>query len=412
MTRAPLEPSVLLQSEPFQRLLALEETVNPFEVYGIRSDELAHSRVLGRLLASDGPLGLGPVLLPRLAASLRMADTRDAISLAWQERLQEAQFRVRLEYPCVQDNPEGSQSLGRLDLLLEDDARKIAIAIENKIWASEQPMQIERYQTWLAQDRKGWETMVVYLTPSGSDPTTRGKSAELPPCACLSWKDVADALEPQESSDPSGVIRATRHNITRYIMGETVAKNLVREMLANHEFAAVFKTILANLPQLSDIQEQLIEGVCEITGMSRNELTVETYPNSRGPVREIMITPKPWSQCGAHICFNFYHGDWPSLRTMIHQGHWGESKAVLKKLADSFPNIIHATCPPRTDWNAWRLVLADDADTDDAWSNTIVKDLSFTSATASSLLSLFKERHDKLKPAMDALMADPQRFRG
>jgi len=412
LTQVPFDPSALLLSESYRRILSLEETVNPFEVYGIQSDELAHSRILGRLLASEGALSLGPALIPRLATCLRMVGTREALDGVWLARLGEARFRVKLEYPCMLDNPEGSQSLGRLDILLEDGARKVAIVIENKIWAGEQAMQIERYQTWLAKERKGWETLVIYLTPTGSDPTTHRLATGLPPCACLGWKDVASALESEEDKDISGVIRSFRHNITRYIMGESEAKTLVREMLADHEFASVFKTILANMPQLSDIQMRLVDGVAAATGLRREELDVKIYPSSRGPVREIMITPVPWSRCGAHVCFNFYHGDWPSLRTMIHQDHWSESKEVLRKLAAAFPDVIHATCPLRSDWSAWRLVMADDADTDEAWASTIVKDLSFTDATANSLLALFQERYLKIKPAMDALVGDPARFRG
>ena len=381
----------------------LEKVVSPFEVYGIESSEIVHSRILGALLSSDGPIGFGATLMPRLAASLRFADSRAPLDASWLVRLAGARFRIRLEHPCwIRD--QGRDDLGRMDILLEDEARKIAIVIENKIWAGEQEQQIERYQTWLALERKGWSSLVVYLTPGGGPPSQWNKERrDLPPCACMSWRDVHDAFEGLENRDPSGVVRSFRQNIQRHIMGESEEKRLVREIMANPDLAAVVRTIVENLPKFEDMQSDIERGVREITGM---DLETKLYPPQRGDAREIMVYLTPWKDAGIPICFNFYDGDLPAIRTMVHASHWPSFESVAKRLAAYSDSAVDKSCPIRQEWRDWRLVMADDSDTNESWKRTTVSDRSFSPDCAKALLSIFQERFEKLKPTIDRYLAE------
>lgn len=404
MSNAAFDVSSLIQSAPFQRLLTLEKVVSPFEVYGIESNELVHSRVLGALLSSDGPLGFGATLVPRLAATLRIADSGSPLDSTLLARLSEARFRVRLEHSCR--IPDGSTSdLGRMDILLEDEVRKIALVVENKIWAGEQEQQIARYQEWLAVERAGWHSLVVYLTPGGAAPSQWDKERiDLPRCACLSWRDVHHALDGLEGQDASGVVGSFRDNIRRHIMGDTPEKKSVREIMAKPDLAAVVYTILDNLPKIEDIQPDLERGVKEITGI--NDLEVKQWPAKRGDVREIMIYLKPWKDAGIPICFNFYNHDLPAMRTMLHVNHWPDFEPVAKILASYENSAIHKTCPVRHDWRAWRLVMADDADTNEAWTKTTISDRSFSPESAQDLLAIFQERFETLRPTIDRYLAE------
>jgi len=395
--------SSLLRSAPFQRLLTLEKIVSPFEVYGIESSELVHSRILGALLSSEGPIGFGATLMPRLAASLRLADSRSPLDASWLVRLAGARFRIRLEHPCwIRD--QGMDDLGRMDILLEDEARNIAIVIENKIWAGEQEKQIERYQTWLAVERKGWHTLVIYLTPGGGPPSQWNKArGDLPPCACMSWRDVHDALEGLENRDSSGIVRSFRQNIQRHIMGESEEKRLVREIMANPDLAAVVRTIVENLPKFGDMQSDIERGVREITGMKP---VTKLYPPQRGDTREIMVYLEPWKEAGIPICFNFYDGDLPAVRTMVHASNWSSFEHVAKRLATYSDSAVHESCPIRQEWRDWRLVMADDSDTNESWKRTTVSDRSFSPDCAKALLAIFRERFEKLKPTIDRYLAE------
>lgn len=408
MNDSQFDPGLLLCHDLFQKILALESSVNPFEVYGIASDENAHSRILGRLLSAEGPLGFGPILMPRLIAALHHTTTGKTLDASLVVKLSAAHFKATPEYPCSLTGGDGKESLGRMDLFLEDAGQKLAVVIENKIWAAEQLNQIERYQTWLMHERPandGWRSLVIYLTPSGESPNTEGKgNGDLPPCARLSYHDLALALEGIEAKDETGVIRSLHQNIKRHIMGEKEEKKLVREIMENPQLAMTLLKIQANMPKLGDIRKEIEEGVRKIVG---KEIEMEFYP-SRGDLREIKIRVKSWSEAGAPICFVFYHGQLPAVRTMLHIRDWQKSKDIMLGLHRKYPQAIHKDCPRRKDWTDWHLVLATDSDTDKAWEDTVVKDQSFTHKTAAALLERFKTQYETIKPAMDALLEDPE----
>ncbi|OFX71613.1 MAG: hypothetical protein A2X12_08925 [Bacteroidetes bacterium GWE2_29_8] len=64
----------------------------------------------------------------------------------------------------------GNDSLGRLDILISyfDKEKRFAIAIENKIYAEDQPKQLERYYNYLKSLYDNF--LLVYLTPHGHKP--------------------------------------------------------------------------------------------------------------------------------------------------------------------------------------------------------------------------------------------------
>ena len=61
------------------------------------------------------------------------------------------------------------ESIGRFDIIIEDDGKKSVCIIENKIFAGEQPEQLERYSNWLKRERKDWNVILVFLTLSGRE---------------------------------------------------------------------------------------------------------------------------------------------------------------------------------------------------------------------------------------------------
>lgn len=77
-------------------------------------------------------------------------------------------FKVEMEKPIGKvdwENVEG----GRIDLLISNSSNGIAYAIELKIYAIEQPKQLERYRNFLNRKFKNEKSMVYYLTLVGSE---------------------------------------------------------------------------------------------------------------------------------------------------------------------------------------------------------------------------------------------------
>jgi hypothetical protein len=63
--------------------------------------------------------------------------------------------------------------LGNLDMVLSSSRLGFLYAIENKIWAQEQPEQLARYSRWLQQQKAEFpHQALVYLTPDGRESWT------------------------------------------------------------------------------------------------------------------------------------------------------------------------------------------------------------------------------------------------
>lgn len=68
---------------------------------------------------------------------------------------------------------EKTTAFGKLDILIEHYSNKnpFAICIENKIYAKDQPLQLERYYNYLKnKNLKDNQIILIYLTPNGSKP--------------------------------------------------------------------------------------------------------------------------------------------------------------------------------------------------------------------------------------------------
>src|SRR5690349_16500964 len=96
---------------------------------------------------------------------------------------------VRLEKQCIdmQFRTVGVAEAGRWDILISlRDGRRIVI--ENKIWAREQALQVERYQRSLRAS--GGDSCVVFLTPDRRAPTSGSRDHT----KLLSYADLATVV--------------------------------------------------------------------------------------------------------------------------------------------------------------------------------------------------------------------------
>ena len=135
------------------------DDINLFSILGMENKEVsAHSAFLYYIFkpfkGKDGK---------RDDTNLRilLQYLKDEHSLMIKKEIEHLQFlNIRREVPF--DN-------GRLDFLLEFDSD--AAVIELKVWAGEQPYQIERYRKYLRQN--GYtDDNVFFLTPGGKEATT------------------------------------------------------------------------------------------------------------------------------------------------------------------------------------------------------------------------------------------------
>lgn len=158
---------------------------DPWEVAGLGDDEVRNTRVLAWLLNPRGSHGLGLTamngMLTTVSVKLRSIFNDDF-------SMDPGSFcRVRTEI-----NPNG-EIADRVDV--EIDAENFYLIIEVKIYAPEQPGQLERYfqQAELRAGNRPWA--IIFLTPQGRKPGTAGEYADSGRIVCLSWKQLAAMLE-------------------------------------------------------------------------------------------------------------------------------------------------------------------------------------------------------------------------
>lgn len=135
------------------------ENFNIFSTLNLSKNETRlHSAFIAELLNPKGAHGVQDSFLKCFIQSICPSFNFDTINT-----------HVETEYYIGQINKDGVRG-GRIDIILLDDQNH-AVIIENKIGASEQGTQLERYNNY-AKDEKFSDYRLLYLTPEGNESDT------------------------------------------------------------------------------------------------------------------------------------------------------------------------------------------------------------------------------------------------
>lgn len=173
------EVSVIVKkNEDFQ--LRTGSAFNVFRVCGVDHYETRHSEILAALLDPSGAHGLGLEFLRSFLVDVARESDCDVTQSA----------TVRTEVSVDSGESVSASHDSRIDILIEDPVSKLCVAIENKIFAAEQPKQLERYRSWLERERGGFRRVLLFLTLDGKRPETdseqSGSGVRL---QCSSWRN-------------------------------------------------------------------------------------------------------------------------------------------------------------------------------------------------------------------------------
>lgn len=181
-------PKINLRPEPLQAffadlaqpMTALQHhafSFDPWDVAGVGRNEMRNSTLLAWLLNPSGSHGFG---MRPLAALLKAV-------AAWKREAFPEQTG-RYCHVEVETSPTGDSS-NRVDI--EINAEKFFLLIEVKIGAAEQENQLARYckEAQIRAGQRDWA--VVFLTPQGREPSTRGDVFKREDVPCISWSRLA-----------------------------------------------------------------------------------------------------------------------------------------------------------------------------------------------------------------------------
>ena len=150
----------LINSKYEEYLKISHYNFNVFSILRSESDEVKlHSAFIGELLDPAGSHGMGNIFLD-IFIDIIQKETK--LDLAFNSE----EIFLELE-KSIGEIPEDGSNGGRMDIYIYDGITNMAI--ENKIYAGDQPNQLIRYKNYLSKNSK--PHFLFYLTLDGEDPS-------------------------------------------------------------------------------------------------------------------------------------------------------------------------------------------------------------------------------------------------
>lgn len=154
---------LVVSSDQFRELEQALDVFCPFEAIGMVNQEIRHGYFLSYIFDPNRPHGFGDECLRALirAAARAVQAESQRIGLLDAHLMELSSARVRREW-------------NNIDLIIEVPERRMVIAIELKIDASEHSGQLGRYQMIVEREWPDHEHRFLFLTKRGDEPSEDG----------------------------------------------------------------------------------------------------------------------------------------------------------------------------------------------------------------------------------------------
>ena len=262
------------------------ENFNIFEVMHAQRDEVyTHSAIIASLLNPKWNHGCNSTFLKIFVDHLK--ETLPIVDFSFDTDLEKC--HVYVEYN-IGNISSGSESGGRIDIIIQSEIRDKAIIIENKIYADDQKKQLYRYKNYAQTHYKSY--IILYLTLDGHVPSNDSTSGEMfsmeegKDFFCIDYKSfIRDWLiSCKEKAASSPVVRETITQYYNLILKltnqdmESSTKEKLVDLLANKDnIAAMFKIRSVHFDVLNRIcNTTLKEQVQEIANELKMVCTCST----------------------------------------------------------------------------------------------------------------------------------------
>lgn len=380
----------LMSSPHYKKLAAYEPPFNPFEIVGATHRELIHSSALAWLLRDEANKEFRQRFVAKIATDkpklgLSVPDDHGDFPLKSREfPLKSKEIKTEYSFEAGANFEAGS-----IDVFAHFESLNLVIGIEVKVWAGEQPEQIERYQKFLCQEYLDpiYKKVIVFLTREGRPSKTANSDT---PVLEMSWSDIALMIREMRSAlgdennfrmqflqhlERNIVIYQTKEEqrIVRKLLSEvdhaeTLAEIIdnrqqdkVREILNEGDNEKILDKIIENMP-LQGYSAQWKKIVAKICGVKEdNSLEVEPYTTKDGLIKELKICIPEWCNAGLSFTLMLYKYQKAGVRILLHWEDYyegSEPKAELTKFANCSNGVVNDEFPKLKGWTAWHSVLA------------------------------------------------------
>ena len=223
--------------------------VNIFEILGITSAEIRHSRILAWLLDPRESHNLGDKFFKKIL--MKVIDNN-----LFFETIKPAEIILK-DFSKAEVYRE---SKSNIDVLYINKEHRINLVIENKTFTSDHDNQLRKYRRFIENSYADYRNIYIYLTPNGDEPID-ADAEEKRFWRLLSYQDISDILEELyvdevDNEKVSYILKEYNDNIRRNILNDIELKELSAEIY--FKYKEVLDLIFENRPDTQMFREKLV----------------------------------------------------------------------------------------------------------------------------------------------------------
>jgi len=272
------------------RLESFLKRFNLFETVGVVRHELRHSDFLAFLLDPGQSHGLGTAFLVELLQAVRLT-TEDANGQSLPDFIGVDLSRVYV-----------LREWHNIDILVVDEVSRFAVIIENKIGTGEHSDQLARYHRTISSHYPGYQTIPLYLTPDGEEPTSEDYFAVSYSLVCEVIEGMTKNYRASLSGEMVMVLEHYAQMIKRHIVSDSDVAELCRDIYKKHKQALdlIFEHRPDQQARVGEYVKRLIEQNTMLSlGAVAKGWVVFVPSEWHGPR---VVTPHP-----PHLYFEFHN---------------------------------------------------------------------------------------------------------
>ena len=289
--------SFVVDNADLERLEQLLSQFNIFEAIGAVRHELRHSDFLGFLLDPRQNHGLGDEFIKLFVQrALSLAVEVDLpISLIDLDVWNLTEIEVLREWQNI-------------DILLVDNAHRLAVVIENKIGSGEHSNQLKRYRQIVNQQYPGWNIIYIFLTPDGIPPTDENYIPLDYTTVCLIIERLTEKRASTLGADVRTLMTHYTQMLRKHIVNESEIAELCRRIYKKHKQAIdlIFEHKPNEQAAIIEMIKSLIENDTKMKLDTASKTLIRFAPAEWYEIPTLM-EGKGWTPSGQMLLFECYH---------------------------------------------------------------------------------------------------------
>ena len=319
--------ALIVDNPDLEQLEALLEQFNIFEALGAVRVELRHSDFLAFLLRPNESHSLGDAFVKRLLQKALAASQYPTPITPIDLDLYDLDGLVVL------------REWQNIDLLLLDEANRLAVIVENKIDSAEHSDQLRRYRRIVRQHYPQLRQVCLFLTPEGDEPSDENYIAIDYGLIVALLEQLVESRASTLGPDVRTLIAHYSQMLRRHIVNESEIAELCRKIYRKHQRALdmIFEYRPDRQAAIREILEDLIRAEEQLELDYCTKSYIHFVPKAWGESK-VLLQGEGWSPSKHILLFEFgNYSDRLNLYLVIGPGPLETRQNLLDMARDNRP---------------------------------------------------------------------------